>query len=91
MNVPTLFAALTAAGLLIAAPVLAQTSPAGKQPTQNLVPPANQPDATSAHKQPTQNLVPPANQSSGDPSYKQKTQSLVPTTNQDAWQAGKQK
>jgi hypothetical protein len=90
MNVQTRFAALIAAGLLIAAPVLAQTAPVGKQPTQNLVPPPNQPD-TTAHKQPTQNLVPSSNQSGADPSYKQKTQSLVPTTNQDAWQAGKQK
>jgi hypothetical protein len=89
MNVPTLFAALTAAGLLVAAPVLAQTG--GKQPTQNLVPSPNQPDTMSANKQPTQNLVPSPNQSGGDSSYKQKTQSLVPTTNQDAWQAGKQK
>jgi hypothetical protein len=91
MNVQTHFAALIAAGLLIATPVLAQTSPVGKQPTQNLVPSSNQPDTTSAHKQPTQNLVPSPNQAGVDPSYKQKTQSLVPPTNQDAWQAGKQK
>jgi hypothetical protein len=89
MNVQTLSAALMAAGLLIAAPVLAQTSPADKQPTQNLVPSSSQPATTSAHKQPTQNLVPSSNQAGGNPSYKQKTQSLVPSSNQDTWEAGK--
>jgi hypothetical protein len=77
MNVKTFSAALMVAGLLVAAPVLAQTAPTDKQP--------------SAQKQPTQNLVPSSNQSGGNPNYKQKTQSLVPPANQDAWEAGKQK
>jgi hypothetical protein len=91
MNVQTLSAALIAAGMLVAAPALAQTSPADKQPTQNLVPSSGQPAGTSAQKQPTQNLVPSSNQASDNPTYKQKTQSLVPSTNQDAWEAGKHK
>jgi hypothetical protein len=71
MKVQNLAAALMTAGLLMAAPAFAQTTPAQKQPTQeggasgtpcNLVAnPASDPDCKN-FKQKTQSLTPPVNE-----------------------------
>jgi hypothetical protein len=72
MNVSRLFAAVMASGMLMAAPVLAQTSPAPGQPAQSRSD-GMAPCGVASNTNP-----------GGDPNCKQRTQNLVPSPAQAA-------
>jgi hypothetical protein len=76
MNTRYLSAALMAAGLLVAAPAFAQTSPVQKQPTQEGGPSMPEPCGLPYNAHP-----------STDPDCKQRTQNLTPTPLQASQEA----